>query len=139
VSRRRKAREIALQTLYAVELSSDDWEKALQENVSRRRSTGESVEYADALIRRVVKENEKLNSMIEETLENWDLDRISIVDLVILKVALVELIYFPSTPKNVIINEAIEVAHRFSSKNAGDFINGILDKLSGQIRSGKVD
>ncbi len=139
MSRRRKAREIALQTLYAVELSSDDWEKALQENVSRRRSTGESVEYADALIRRVVKENEKLNSMIEETLENWDLDRISIVDLVILKVALVELIYFPSTPKNVIINEAIEVAHRFSSKNAGDFINGILDKLSGQIRSGKVD
>ncbi len=139
MSRRRKAREIALQTLYAVEVSSGDWEKAFQENVSRRRSTGESVEYADALIRRVVKENEKLNSMIEETLENWDLDRISIVDLVILKVALVELIYFPSTSKNVIINEAIEVAHRFSSKNAGDFINGILDKLSSRIRSGQVD
>ncbi|MCD6380475.1 transcription antitermination factor NusB [bacterium] len=134
MSRRRKAREIALQTLYAVELSSSDWEKALEENVSRRHSTGESVEYAEAIIKRVVEDPEKLNSMIEDTLENWDIDRISIIDLLILKIALVELIYFPSTPKSVIINEAIEVAHLFSSKNAGGFVNGVLDKLSRRVR-----
>jgi N utilization substance protein B len=134
VSKRRKAREIALQTLYAVELSSEDWKKALEENVARRHSTGESVEYAEAIIRQVVEENEKLNSMIEDTLENWDIERVSIIDLLILKIALVELIYFPSTPKSVIINEAIEIAHLFSSKNAGGFVNGILDKLSNRIR-----
>ncbi|MDZ7859640.1 MAG: transcription antitermination factor NusB [Candidatus Krumholzibacteriota bacterium] len=134
MSRRRKAREIALQALYAVQLSSQDWEKALSENVSRRHSSGEAVDYAEALVERVVKESGKLDLMIEEVLENWDFERISVVDLLILKIALVELIHFPSTPKNVIINEAVEVAHRFSSKNAGEFVNGILDELASRIR-----
>lgn len=134
MSRRRKAREIALQALYAVQLSSQDWEKALRENLSRRHSSGEAAQYAEGLVEKVVWDSEKLDLMIEEVLENWDFERISVVDLLILKIALVELIYFPSTPKNVIINEAVEVAHRFSSKNAGEFVNGILDKLSGRIR-----
>jgi len=120
--------------LYAVELSSDEWQKALRENVFRRHSNDESVEYAEAVIQRVVDESPELNSMIEGTLENWDMDRVSIIDLLIIKIALVELIYFPLTPKNVIINEAIEVAHQFSSKNSGGFVNGILDKLSSRFR-----
>ncbi|HMA76705.1 MAG TPA: transcription antitermination factor NusB, partial [Candidatus Krumholzibacteriaceae bacterium] len=100
----------------------------------RRHSSGEAAQYAEGLVEKVVWDSEKLDLMIEEVLENWDFERISVVDLLILKIALVELIYFPSTPKNVIINEAVEVAHRFSSKNAGEFVNGILDKLSGRIR-----
>ncbi|MCK4236490.1 MAG: transcription antitermination factor NusB [Candidatus Krumholzibacteria bacterium] len=134
MSRRRKAREIALQTLYAEEVSSADWEEIFRETVERRKSSGEAVDYARRLISQVIKEREDLDKRLSERLENWRLDRVSIVDKNILRIALVELLYCPDTPTNVIINEAIEVAHRFSSADVGRFINGVLDRLAREVR-----
>jgi N utilization substance protein B len=134
LTRRRKAREIALQTLYAVELSGEESEKVLRENAARRKSEGEPVRYARELIDKVTEERDRLDSMVEARLKNWKLDRLAVIDLIILRIALAELIYFKSTPKNVIINEAIEIAHKFSSKKAGKFVNGILDKISAEVR-----
>jgi len=134
VTRRRKAREIALQTLYAVELSGEDSARVLEENAARRGSVGEPVRYAGELTARVIEEREHLDSMIEQKLRNWKLERLALIDLIILRIALAELIYFKSIPKNVIINEAIEIAHKFSSKKAGKFINGILDRISTEVR-----
>ncbi|MFO7916279.1 MAG: transcription antitermination factor NusB [Candidatus Krumholzibacteriales bacterium] len=134
MTRRRKAREIALQTLYAVELSGEDSEKALEDNAARRKSEGEPVHYARELIASVNREKERLDSIIESNLKNWKLERLALVDLIILRIAIAELIYFKSIPKNVIINEAIEIAHKFSSGKAGKFVNGILDKVSAEVR-----
>lgn len=136
MSKRRKAREVALQVLYAAELSSDDWVKALDDNVSRRGSSDEVVEYAKAILEKAVAERERLDGLIEKRLENWNIKRVSLVDLIIMRIALVELIFFESTPRSVIIDEAVEIAHRFSSKKAGDFVNGILDKLADELRKG---
>ena len=134
MTRRRKAREMALQTLYAVELSGEDSEKVLKDNAVRRRSAGEPVNYARELIASVSSEKKMIDSLIESNLKNWKLERLALIDLIILRIAIAELIYFKSIPKNVIINEAIEIAHKFSSGKAGKFVNGILDKVSGEVR-----
>ncbi len=134
MSRRRKAREIALQTLYAGEVSGESWEDAFTATVERRKAFGEAVEYARRLVSEVVGHKEEIDTRIAERLENWELDRVSIIDRTILRISLAELLYFPETPTNVIINEAIEIAHRFSSHEAGRFVNGLLDRLAKEVR-----
>jgi N utilization substance protein B len=134
MSRRRKAREIALQSLYAGEVSGESWEDAFAETVERRKAFGEAVEYARRLVSEVVGHKEELDTRIAERLENWEFDRVSIIDRTILRISLAELLYFPETPTNVIINEAIEIAHRFSSHEAGRFVNGVLDRLAKEVR-----
>ena len=125
---------MALQALYTERISGQAWRDALDETAARRRSSDEAKAYARQLADAVDTHREELDRMIEERLENWRLDRVSVVDLTILRIALAELLYFPGTPTGVIINEAIEVAHRFSSNDAGRFVNGILDRLAGEVR-----
>lgn len=135
MSKRRKAREIALQTLYAEEISSDGWEKAFDETVTRRASSDEAVRYARRLVTLVADRPDELDALIAARLENWTLKRVSKIDLIILRIALAELLHCPDVPTNVIINEAIEIAHRFSSSDAGRFVNGILDSLAREVRA----
>lgn len=125
---------MALQALYTERISGQGWEEALAETVVRRKSSDEAVEYARRLATEVASHCGELDRMIEERLENWRFDRVSVVDLTILRIALAELLYCPETPTNVIINEAIEIAHRYSSNDAGRFVNGILDRLAREVR-----
>ncbi len=134
MSKRRKAREIALQTLYASEISGVGWEDTFGDTIERRKPSGEAVEYARRLVFRVIESRNDLDGRISGILENWELERVSVIDRTILCIALAELLYFPRTPTKVIINEAIEVAHRFSSRDAGRFVNGILDRLAREVR-----
>jgi len=134
MSRRRKAREIALQTLYAEEVSGADWKAAFRDNVERRKPSEEVVEYAMRLVMNVMDEKADLDRMIRDSLENWVLERVSVVDRTILRVALSELLHCPEVPTNVIMNEAIEIAQKFSSADAGRFVNGVLDSLAREVR-----
>jgi N utilization substance protein B len=133
-SKRRKAREIALQVLYGIAISPTDWEASLAESVERRRSSPEAAEYARSIIQRVVEHMEDLDQRISARLENWEFRRVALIDRTILRIALAELLFLPETPTNVIINEAIEIAHIYSSKDAGRFVNGILDSLAAEVR-----
>lgn len=135
MSKRRKAREIALQTLYAEEISREGWEKAFRETISRRGSSDEATRYARRLVTMVAQRRSELDALIGIRLENWKLERVSKIDLIILRIALAELLHCPDVPTNVIINEAIEIAHRFSSRDAGRFVNGILDALAREVRA----
>ena len=134
MSRRRKAREIALQTLYAEEVAGADWRVAFQENVERRKPSAEVVEYAERLVQNVTRDKAALDERIGATLENWELARVSIVDKTILRIALSELQLCPEVPASVIMNEAIEIARTFSSADAGRFVNGVLDALAREVR-----
>mgnify|MGYP001812882532 FL=1 len=136
MSRRRKAREIALQTLYAAEIGEAKWEDALADSVKRRKSSGEASEYAGRLVSGVSDSRERLDGLISSNLENWKLERVAVVDRIIMEIALYELLECPEVPTGVIIDEAIEIAHKFSSEKAGSFVNGILDRLSGEVRGG---
>jgi N utilization substance protein B len=123
MSRRRKAREIALQTLYAEEVSGADWKAAFRDNVERRKPSEEVVEYAMRLVTNVMDEK-----------ADWALERVSVVDRTILRIALSELLHCPEVPTNVIMDEAIEIAGRFSTADAGRFVNGLLDVLAQEVR-----
>jgi N utilization substance protein B len=134
MSKRRKAREIALQVLYAVDVSHVPWEVSLAETLERRKSVGEAAEYAERLIQSVVDKLHDLDKRVSGCLENWEFKRVSLIDRNIIRIALAELLFFPDTPKKVIINEAIELAHKYSSRDAGRFVNGVIDRLAGEVR-----
>jgi N utilization substance protein B len=136
MSRRRKAREIALQTLYAEEMSGADWRAAFRDNVERRKPSEEAVEYAERLVERVIEEKPQLDERLKRRLRNWELERVSVIDRTILRIALAELIHCPEVPTNVIMDEAIEIAKKFSSADAGKFVNGVLDALAREVRGG---
>jgi N utilization substance protein B len=130
-SKRRKAREIALQVLYGITISPGDWETSLVDTVERRKSSPETAEYARGIILRVIEQMDDLDLRISARLENWELKRVALIDRTILRIALAELIFFPETPTKVIINE---IAHVYSSKDAGRFVNGVLDGLAAEVR-----
>jgi N utilization substance protein B len=134
MGKRRKAREIVLQSLYEAEFSELSSEVILENQTSRRSSGSDTVEYARELLSMTLANIDALDEKIASVLKNWEMDRISLVDKNILRFALSEILYFPQVPSKVIINEAIEIAHKYSSQDAGKFVNGILDRFVRKYR-----
>jgi N utilization substance protein B len=136
MGKRRKAREMVLQALYEAEFSDKSREEIFADQMNRRAPGDETAEHARLLFFTVLDNLDDLDERIEGALENWDMGRIAIVDKNILRFALTEILYFDDVPSRVIINEAIEVAHRYSSEEAGRFINGLLDRFVKENRKG---
>ena len=134
MGKRRRAREIVLQALYEAEFSDRSPRDIVDEQVGRRSPSDETAEYARALFLKTMEKRADLDHVIHSLLENWAPERVSLVDRNILRFALAEVLYFPEIPARVIIDEAIEVAHRFSSEQAGGFINGLVDKFVKEFR-----
>jgi N utilization substance protein B len=130
VGRRRKAREIVLQALYEHEIGGRPWEEALGNQLGRRGPGPETESFARRLMEVTVRHREELDAEIRSVLENWDFSRVSVVDRNILRSALAELRYLPDVPAAVVINEALEIARKFSTDDSSRFINGILDRLA---------
>lgn len=87
-------------------------------------------EFARRLVSGVVSQRPELDRLIEQYAENWKLDRIAITDLIILRIGAYELLFCADIPRNVSLNEAIEIAKRFGSMESAPFINGILDRVA---------
>lgn len=136
MGKRRKAREIVLQALYEAEFSDSSREEILANQTGRRASGSETIEYARVLFSRTLDDKDHLDAIIGAALENWEMGRVSLVDKNILRFALCEILYFPEVPAKVVVDEAIEIAHKYSSEDAGRFVNGILDRLLKQYRGG---
>ena len=136
VGKRRKAREIVLQVLYEGEFSDRSGVEILEEQAKTRSSGEETVAHAEALLEAVSVHRAGLDEKIRAALANWDLERVSLIDKNIIRIALAEVLYFPEIPPKVIINEAIEIAHKYSSRDAGQFVNGILDRFVQSYRQG---
>lgn len=86
------------------------------------------------LFRNTIKESEKSGALISERAQNWDLDRIAVMDVIILKMAICEFTGFPSIPVKVTINEYIEIAKEYSTPRSRQFVNGMMDKLVEDMR-----
>jgi transcription antitermination factor NusB len=138
MGKRRKAREIVLQALYEAEFSEKSWEEILEDQIDRRGPVEDTAEHARRLFFTTMEHLPDLDARIETSLHNWDMDRVALVDKNILRFALAEILYFDEVPSKVIINEAIEIAHRYSSIDAGRFINGLLDRFVKEFRKGVV-
>jgi N utilization substance protein B len=86
-------------------------------------------EFGEQLLRKTCQEDRSLLEQIEPTLKNWDADRVAVLDMIMLKMALCELLYFPTIPTKVTLNEFVEISKVYSTEKSKDFINGILDRL----------
>lgn len=114
---------------------------ATEEFCEAYRPTDETaVEFGEVLLQKVVNENDELLAIIEPALKNWDVDRVAIIDMILLKMALSELTSFPSIPTKVTLNEFVEISKLYSTDKSKDFINGILDRLMKQLdKDGKIN
>lgn len=86
-------------------------------------------EYAIELLKSVISKDDHLMSLVKPKLKNWDPERVAQIDLTLLKMGLAELLYFPTIPTKVTINEYIEIAKNYSTPQSGQFVNGVLDNL----------
>lgn len=99
-----------------------------------------TIEFGEALLRKVHEEDGQLLAVIEPTLKNWDAQRVAILDMIMLKMALCELLTFPTIPTKVTLNEFVEISKQYSTDKSKDFINGILDRLLKQLAAeGKIN
>lgn len=126
---RRKAREIALQLVYSTDFCADKVEEHLSLYWECYPSEYEIMEFANTLVRGTMANLAIIDGLITRYTKNWNLKRMASVDRNILRIAIYELVYYRQTPINVVINEAVELAKKFSTIESGGFVNGILDKI----------
>jgi transcription antitermination protein NusB len=130
---RHRGREAAVQILYQSEVGQTDVEDVLRTfwsaNLPGSEDAPESVRiFAEQLVRLTVANREKIDPIIVETAEHWRLSRMAALDRIILRLAISEFLD-GSTPRNVVINEALELAKTFSGEESVKFVNGILDAV----------
>jgi transcription antitermination protein NusB len=136
MGRRRKARELALQLLYQLDVQGESSpEPHLDEFWARHPVDREVREFADALVRGTKQHEGKIDEMISQYAENWELERMAVVDRNILRQGIFELLWMGETPPKVAINEALEVSKKFSTQESSRFINGILDRIHKELGS----
>jgi len=124
---RRRARELALQLLYQFELTDASPEE-MQAGFEEWRNAGEGVrEFADNLLRGTLERIAEIDQELVNQTTHWRLERLAAVDRNILRLAMYELMFEPDTPHAVVIDEAIEIAKKYGTKDSGRFVNGVLD------------
>ena len=97
-------------------------------------------EFARELIRKVRSNSDELDKRIIGRVTNWEMSRIALIDKILLRIGICEILYFPDIPPKVSINESIEIAKDFSTAGSGKFINGILDAiLAEEKKEGKLN
>jgi len=129
MSRRSRAREIALQVLYQDDLNSDQPEDIRLRFINSRLNHDRGlIEFALKLLEGVRKHQEDVDARLEETARNWRLSRMAATDRNVLRLGAYEIL-FTDTPDRVVINEAIELAKRYGTNNSSQFVNGVLDRL----------
>lgn len=134
---RRHAREAALQMLYQCEVAGVDAEEALAAHGEieqpGRLQTAEAREFAARLVLGTERSVEEIDPIIAGAAEHWRPSRMAIIDRLILRLAVYQMLHVPDVPHAVVIDEAVELARRFSGEESGGFVNGILDAIRKKI------
>lgn len=130
---RRKGRELALQMLYAIDMNPSNPPSSSRQLLDDAEIDFDAVDFADDLVRGVTENRMIIDQKIHEKSKNWSIPRMARVDLNILRMATYELLLRNDIPKNVSINEAIEVAKKYGTGDSPAFINGILDEIAAGV------
>ncbi|GEK33985.1 transcription antitermination factor NusB [Kurthia sibirica] len=123
--KRREAREKALQTLFQLE----NTELTVEEAISHTIGEEDVNEFFEGLVLGTVENLPAIDEALSEKLENWSFDRLAKIERTILRLSAYELLFTPETPKNVVINEAIEISKIFGDEKSSKFVNGVLSKF----------
>ncbi|NLC66484.1 MAG: transcription antitermination factor NusB [Clostridium sp.] len=136
MKKRKQTREVALKLLFELSINKKDMEKILEDYLKYKEDDIElDLKYLNEVLIGASSKLDVLDATIERFLVNWKLDRISKIDLAILRLGTYEINYMDNIPNNVSINEALELSERYSEKDSSGFTNGVLDKISKEDKS----
>jgi transcription antitermination protein NusB len=134
---RRKSRELTLQMLFQMDMGKQTPELVRKTFWGERANVEADVrDFAEELFRAAVERSTEIDGLIEQHAQHWRMDRMAAVDRNILREAIAEFLGFPQTPHAIVINEALEIARRFSTPESVQFINGVLDSVGKGLTSG---
>lgn len=128
---RTKAREYALQILYAIDIKKDDPKDCVEQFWEGSDESSDQVKsFSNEIVLGVSEHRKEIDSLISKYATNWELDRMAVIDRNVLRLATYELLFIEDIPPKVSINEAIDIAKKFGGNDSGKFVNGVLDKIN---------
>ena len=136
---RRIGREYALRVLYAFEMTKNPVDGIFNDQLMGRLTAKKTRKFSYDLVELYLNHVQEFDDMICKRVQNWEFSRIAIIDRIILRIGICELIYFEDIPPKVTINEAIEIVKKYSTEKSGKFVNGILDAVLQDLKqSGRL-
>jgi len=131
MNRRRRARELSLQMLFQHEFTGERSDfKAVEDLDPSKKEDAEVRKFSEELVRGTLAHLDEIDQKIQQVAAHWKMDRMASVDRNIMRFAVFEILYRYDIPPAVTINEALEIAKKYSSAEAASFINGLLDKIA---------
>ena len=137
-STRREARELALRMLFQLDLGHQPVNEVIEAALAQSQLEGTNREYAEILVRETLNHLTDIDPRIAALTPDWTADRQAVVDRNILRLASYELLYRPDAPVAAVVNEAVELAKKYSTAESGRFVNGVLGALARQPRGGEL-
>ena len=129
IGSRRTSRELALRALYQIDVAGVSPEDALEGVSDRQRYADETLSFAADLVVGATGREARIDAVIRKYARGWSLDRMAHIDRNILRLSMYELLYLPDIPPSVSVDEAVELAKRYSTAESGSFVNGILGNV----------
>lgn len=126
----RKGRELALQSLYALEFGQPDISAVKKTVVKKLGINQDEIEYGTEIITKVTKYSEEIDTYITKSATNWPLNRLAVIDKILMRCSVVEMLYIENIPVKVSITEAVQMAKKYSTEESAVFINGVLDAIA---------
>ncbi|MEW6510759.1 MAG: transcription antitermination factor NusB [Bacteroidota bacterium] len=133
--RRRIIREKVVQALYAYEIGGDPVHHVVETILPALKSNHSAYVFAKKLVIKTINHSAEIDRVIRAKVANWDFTRIAVLDRLILRMGICELLYFKEIPPKVSMNEAIELAKLFSTQRSGQFVNGVLDAVLADLKA----
>jgi len=134
MGRRHKARELALQILFQLDSSQENLKEAIETFWALHRHPREMKEFANRLVEGTRKNLKAIDEKIVRYAQHWEIERMAVVDRNILRLGAYEVLYCPDIPIKVSLNEAVELAKKFSTEKSSQFVNALLDKIAHEKR-----
>jgi N utilization substance protein B len=126
---RRLARELALKVLYRYVEGDNNLPLVIENVLAAKNYQSPDKSFARILVEKTLANLKEIDDKIVRVIQNWEYDRISVVDKIILQIGTCELVYFDDIPPQISINEAIEIGKKYGGNDSGRFINGVLDAI----------
>lgn len=134
--KRKRSREIAMELLFSMEISKNSYEQTIESFIENYEMDLKTIdlEYIKEVMKSVTDYKEEIDEIIKNSLINWTIERVSKVNLIIVRLAIAEMLYIDDVPEVVAINEAIDLTKKYSDDKSVSFVNGALDKAFKNIK-----
>ena len=139
MGKRRKARESTLQILFQLEFDRSQPDTAIRQYWADKQASDEIKTFVRWLVEGILTHQERIDTLIQSVSKHWRLSRMAVVDRNILRLAVFELLYEENITPAIVINEAIEIAKKYSNEEAAKFVNGLLDAVRKKLESEKTE